>query len=181
MQLAKRDLFGGAITIELPQDNLVDASDLREVPDTQEVFLHADSTVSWVIEILQRVGAQDASDAARFHFDSLAHDNDAEQSEVVGISIPSVSSTPSATPAPIVLTGWQTVAKYNRTVPDKVKIMLALYRLDRQNIDLVLTVNLPHVLADGSVTASDIIDSATSAFEAVANSLNIVDFGLFAS
>jgi hypothetical protein len=46
------------------------ASDLRQVPNTQEVFLSADSGVSFIVEVLQRVDAEDPVEAIKF---SLRH------------------------------------------------------------------------------------------------------------
>lgn len=78
-----RDLFGGAITVLVPPA-LVDASyvycwyiflssinqiygsQLRQVPDTQEVLLYSDSDISLIIEILERVEPDDFPDAAKF-------------------------------------------------------------------------------------------------------------------
>lgn len=120
----------------------------------------------------------------RFHFNSLAHDNDATSSQVVDVK--SLSAQPNAspqaanTPPPTICDGWQEVAKYNRVVPDKVEILLAVYRLQAQNIDIVLSVNLPHILADGTRTPEHIISGVKASFQAVAQSLSILDFGLFA-
>lgn len=41
-------------------------SQLRQVPDTQEVFLYPDSDVSIIAEILERVEPSDFSEAAKF-------------------------------------------------------------------------------------------------------------------
>ena len=122
-------------------------------------------------------------DSTRFHFESLAHDNDAEHSEITAIVPPNANdqdASSSTTPAPVICSGWQRVAKYNRSASDKVEIKLAVYRLPVQKIDLILSVNLPHVLADGTVTPPSVVDAVTAAFESAANSLSIVDFGLFA-
>ena len=40
-------------------------SDLRQVPDTQEVFLSPDSDVSVVVEILERVAPDDPDEVAK--------------------------------------------------------------------------------------------------------------------
>lgn len=40
-------------------------SDLRQVPDTQEVFLSPNSDVSLILEILQRVNEQDGQEAVK--------------------------------------------------------------------------------------------------------------------
>ena len=72
-------LFGGTITAYMPE-GLIDVScvsnlepemyhsplpsDLRQVPDTQEVFLDPQSNVSLILEVLVRVDPHDLKDAA---------------------------------------------------------------------------------------------------------------------
>jgi Ran-interacting Mog1 protein len=51
-----RDLYGGAITAQLPTDFL-DASDLRQVPDHQEVYLSPRTLTSAVLEINQYISS----------------------------------------------------------------------------------------------------------------------------
>ncbi|OAP58932.1 hypothetical protein AYL99_06229 [Fonsecaea erecta] len=45
-----RQLYGGAITVELPVD-LIDSSDIRQIPDHQEVFLSPTTLTSIIFEI----------------------------------------------------------------------------------------------------------------------------------
>ncbi|QRV86218.1 Ran guanine nucleotide release factor [Ceratobasidium sp. AG-Ba] len=168
----------GAITIDLPID-LTDASDLRQVPDTQEVFLANDSGVSVVVEILERVAPDDPNQVAKFHFDSLAHDNEATSSTVEAIS------TPAAQPNPLVLSvlqGTQLVPKFNRTNPDTVKILLAVYRALDKGIDLVLTFNIPIQTekAGSAVTGAESLKEWIDAYETAVSSFKILDYGLFA-
>lgn len=47
---ARRDLYGGALSVSLPH-GLIDTSDLRQVPDHQEVFLSRHSLTSIIFEI----------------------------------------------------------------------------------------------------------------------------------
>ena len=72
------------------------------------------------------------------------------------------------------------VTKFNRTVPDNVIVMLALYRVASKNIDVVFSINIPHKMAqtDSNQEASIAVwkDTFTSAVE----SLQIVDYGVFA-
>jgi len=49
-----RDLFGGAITADLPT-TFADVSDIRQVHDHQEVWLDRDGFTSVAIDILERV------------------------------------------------------------------------------------------------------------------------------
>jgi len=173
----ERELFGGAITATLRSD-LVDASDLRQVPDTQEVFLYPDSSKSLILEVLQRVEPTGSDEAARFHFDSIAHDNEAI-SRTVG-EIRTVSNDRGDNmPSPILLDGTQTVNKFNATVPDQIRIFMALYRIEDKNIDLVLVMNVPVSSLDGGAVNEEGVPASRKEFETAALSLRIVDYGLF--
>lgn len=50
IEYVRQALYGGAITAELPKD-CIDASDLREVPDHQEIFLRSDTLTNIIFEI----------------------------------------------------------------------------------------------------------------------------------
>lgn len=181
-----RDLFGGALTTTLPSD-LIDASDLRQIPDTQEVFLFHDSDVSIIFEILQIVNegdaANDVREAAKFHFNSIAHDNTALESSVDSVSTPfplpsSVDgSATSALPPKLVqpvlyatLEGTQTVSKFNlpASEADLVKVFLAVIRVDlgepssadpsqRRGADITISINFPL----GKASQADLKDVET--------------------
>ncbi|TFK42899.1 hypothetical protein BDQ12DRAFT_758590 [Crucibulum laeve] len=176
--LVQRQLFGGAITADATP-NLIDASDVRQVPDTQEVFMYPDSSISIVVEILQRAEPSHYDDAIRFHFDSLAHDNDAQSAEIDAVSqVPNErgDGTPSAT----ILSGVQSVKKFNRAIPDKVRIFMALYRVDSKRIDVVVTFNVPTKAIDGGAVNAEGLQKANADFDEFVRSFRIVDFGLFA-
>ncbi|KAI0957111.1 hypothetical protein AcW1_005607 [Taiwanofungus camphoratus] len=175
---AMKELFGGAITISLPT-NLIDASDLRQVPDTQEVFLYPDSEISIIVEVLQSVDTNNFQDTARFHFDSLAHDNDAEAKEILEISQAS-NGTGHSTPAPIVLHGTQSIRKFNSALPDEIRVLLAVYRIQGHDTDLVMTMNVPMKTSDSAAVSEAGWKAARDTFAAATQSLRIVDFGLFA-
>ncbi|KAJ7219071.1 hypothetical protein GGX14DRAFT_434458, partial [Mycena pura] len=175
-----RQLFGGAITAVAPA-NLVDASDLRQVPDNQEVLLYPDSSVSIIVEVLERVDAADHDSAARFHFDSLAHDNSADSAVVDAVAvIPNTRND--GTPPAITLSGVQSVAKFNKADRDQVRVLMGLFRVENKRVDLVVTFNIPMQSHDSGAVdergwkATQIYFDA---FDAFVRSLCIVDFGLF--
>ncbi|EIM90400.1 Mog1p/PsbP-like protein [Stereum hirsutum FP-91666 SS1] len=172
-----RELFGGAIAALLPP-TLVDASQLRQVPDTQEVFLYPDSDVSIIVEILERVEPSDFSEAAKFHFDSLAHDNSAQSSAVREIAI-IPNDRGDQTPSPVVLYGTQLVQKFNRADVDDVRILLALYRVEHKGVDVVMTMNIPMRASDNGAVGEEGFTTAKADFDTAVRSLQIADFGLF--
>ncbi|RPD79852.1 Mog1p/PsbP-like protein [Lentinus tigrinus ALCF2SS1-7] len=175
---ATKELFGGSITTTLPT-TLIDASNFRQVPDTQEVFISRDSGVSIIVEVLQSVDATELREAASLHFDALAHDNDAKTKQVNETTdVPNGSD--GTTPDPVVLYGTQTVQKFNSQSADEVRILLALYRVLDRNIDLVMTMNVPMASADGGAVSEEDWNEAKAAFEIAAKSLRILDYGLFA-
>lgn len=52
MILEERGLFGGGITIKVPND-FNDVSKFRQVPDNQEVFVSSTSDETLIIELLE--------------------------------------------------------------------------------------------------------------------------------
>ncbi|SCV66964.1 BQ2448_5610 [Microbotryum intermedium] len=182
------DLFGGAITTTYPS-NLTDASDLRQVPDTQEVYLSNDSDLSLILEVLQLV-EEEGSDRSleagiRYHFASLAYDNDAQSDSIESTSLPSRTTSDPLLQGPITLKGTQTISKFNKPTSqaDEVVIFLALWRIEDKRSDLVLTVNWPKVVYDDEGKAKDQKDGvgkAQKVFEDAVRDLKVVDWGLFA-
>ncbi|EGG11971.1 uncharacterized protein MELLADRAFT_101812 [Melampsora larici-populina 98AG31] len=196
MESKQTDLFGGAIKVELPT-TLIDISQVRQVPDSQEVFilnskdLEKPNDLSIIIEVLQKLSTSSSFDSIRFHFDSLANDNSAQSSKILKTfnlnqtSATSTSSNPSTnhltTPQPILLEGIQSVSKFNRpdSEADQVHIWMALWTLNGignngLGTDLVLTMNLPNV------SQPEVLEQTTKLFQLAAKTLQIVDWNLFA-
>ncbi|WVQ83656.1 hypothetical protein IAT38_005799 [Cryptococcus sp. DSM 104549] len=153
VNLRTRALFGGAVALDLPE-NVIDASDLRQIPDNQEVFLFPHSDTAVVLEILAMVeegsAAGDLWEAAKYHFSSIAHDNASLQSAILTPpptsplpSSPSSfpTSSPLPTPTPVILSGTQKIHKFSHDptgaprpghetdVADDVWIGVALWRV----------------------------------------------------
>lgn len=117
--------------------------------------------------------------AFRFHFDSLAHDNSATDTRVENIElIP--NDRGDRTPAVIVLSGAQLIQKFNRTSVDEVYILMAIYRVEEKNTDVVVTFNIPVVAEDGGGVGAQGVNHARQQFEQFSRSLKIVNFELFA-
>lgn len=121
----------------------------------------------------------------RFHFDSVAHDNEALSSAIEDVhTIPNNRGGGDRTPSAIVLCGQQAVQKFNSTAVDDVRIFLALYRVEEKGVDLVLTLNFPMTVGQGggggTRRTEEQYADAKRDFYSIATSLRIVDFGLFA-
>ncbi|CAD6906010.1 unnamed protein product [Tilletia controversa] len=178
---SSRPLFGGSIVADLPA-SWKDVSDFRQVPDNQEVFVSPDTDpngeASLIVEVLQKVDQTELEAAVRFHFDSIAHDNDAEESHVVR------TWSLDGKPQPMMLSGTQMVKKFGKDseASKRVEIWVALWRIEGKNVDLVMSVNAS---GSGSEAGDGEGQSGREGevariFERAASSLSIVDHGLFA-
>ncbi|KAJ2930054.1 hypothetical protein H1R20_g7020, partial [Candolleomyces eurysporus] len=148
---------------------------------TQEVFVYPRSNASVIVEILQKVEPTKHDEIVRFHFDSLAHDNDARSSTVTEVTVvPNDRGGNDKTPSAIVLKGEQLVPKFNKRTPDRVKILMAVFRVQDKNIDVVVTFNIPVEAVDGGALAAEDAAKVESDFGALVKSFRIVDFSLFA-
>ena len=52
------DLYGGALRVKLP-NTFTNASEMRQIPDHQEVFVDTRTDSSWIVEILEQAESSD--------------------------------------------------------------------------------------------------------------------------
>lgn len=146
----KRGLFGGAIEANLGADYL-DVSDVRQVPDHQEVFIHKDNEVSIIVELLQYENdLEDSLAAVRHYYNDLVEVNEATENKVLSEAVltaeeaflPNLSKD---TPKMAII-GKQTVGKYS-TRPgmqlDHIYVVFVLVRLVNVSTDLFISMNIP--------------------------------------
>lgn len=110
----------------------------------------------------------------------MAHDNDAVEHKIIETSRLSGESSGNHTPLPIVLSGTQLVRKFNHAQPDELRILLAVYRLQDKDVDLVMSINIPLKTSNGAIVSDGQFAAAQEIFSVAARSLRIVDHGLFA-
>lgn len=127
-------LYGGALRTVLPP-GFIDASSLREVPDTQEVFVNArkdgdqygdglgiDESIT--VDLLERVDASSDAQALKVHVEEIFELNGSKQCEIGPIEV---------------VDGSQTCIAYD----SEIVLCVGLIRLGQHETDVVLTVNVP--------------------------------------
>jgi hypothetical protein len=181
-----RELFGGAVTANVPRD-FIDASQFRPVPDTQEVFIDDASGATVIVELLERVDHVPDAEAAAFHFEEVARQNRASASVVVVANEP--GRHPETGDFVQELLGRQKIAKFAEgdESANDVAVFLGLRRLPApHNTDVLVTVSYAF---DVAPTSSDARvqrqrplspEEVRQLGESVFQSLKIVDYGLFA-
>jgi len=151
--MIEQELFGGNMKMLLPS-GAQDVSDLRQVPDNQEVFVHSTTDQSIMIELLTRVQETDEQ-AIRTHFDDLASSNDAigpDDSKILSVESIATNrlSLVQCTSAHYVV-GEQMVSKFNETARNVITVHMALLRLSQHDTDVIVTFNDPlHISAQSS-------------------------------
>uniref|UniRef100_A0A672JI03 RAN guanine nucleotide release factor n=1 Tax=Salarias fasciatus TaxID=181472 RepID=A0A672JI03_SALFA len=152
-----RPLFGGALSAVLPH-SATDVSELREIPDNQEVFANAHTDQSMIVELVEYQKEVADHEAARYHFEDIAASNKAleqgtsEVSSVVALQKQDLllSECSSAW----MLTGTQRVSKFNEEARNEVALHLGLFRLPQFSTDILVSFNDPQDINPKSSSAS---------------------------
>ncbi|XP_018581720.1 ran guanine nucleotide release factor isoform X2 [Scleropages formosus] len=182
-----RPLFGGALSAVVPP-GACDVSELREIPDNQEVFAHSNTDQSLIVELLEYQGHVEDGAAARYHFEDVAQSN-----EVAG---PRAAQVNAVTPLPReqlamrecssawMLSGTQLVSKFNEQAKNTLDVYLGLFRLPQFSTDILVTFNDP--VSISALSSSAIVSTAETTppwtvqdFQQLLQSLKILDAGVF--
>ncbi|XP_051233962.1 ran guanine nucleotide release factor [Dicentrarchus labrax] len=150
-------LFGGALSAVLPH-SATDISELREIPDNQEVFAHAHTDQSLIVELVEYQGQVADQDAARYHFEDIAGSNKALEPgafEVTSVvPLPKSELCLADCSSAWMLTGTQCVSKFNEEARNTVTLHLGLFRLPQFSTDVLITFNDPQSISPDSSSAA---------------------------
>lgn len=184
MSLKANDLLGGALSVLLPS-NAKDISDLRQIPDNQEVFAHPVTDQSIIIEILEYVDKDD-EEAIRTHFSDLASDNDVQSGDAIIAQtekIPDTDLKMTQCDNAYYILGQQNVSKFNEAAKNTVDMHIGLFRISKFTTDILVTFNNPSNINPESSSHKPVPVSADpwtlQDFRQILTSLAIVDEGIF--
>lgn len=150
-------LFGGALSALLPH-SATDISELREIPDNQEVFAHAHTDQSLIVELVEYQAQVADQDAARYHFEDIAGSNKALEPGAFQVTsvvpLPKSELALSACSSAWMLSGTQCVSKFNEEARNTVSLHLGLFRLPQFSTDVLVTFNDPQSISPDSSSAA---------------------------
>ncbi|XP_004857548.1 ran guanine nucleotide release factor isoform X1 [Heterocephalus glaber] len=137
-------LFGGAFSAIFPR-GAIDVSDLRPVPDNQEVFCHPRTDQSLIVELLELQAHVQGEAAARYHFEDVGRVQGSRVLQVESVQPLNLENLAlrGCCQEAWVLSGKQQVAKENQQVAKDVTLHQALLRVPRYQTDLLVTFNQP--------------------------------------
>ncbi|XP_067325871.1 ran guanine nucleotide release factor [Anolis sagrei] len=179
-------LFGGAFSACLPPGS-IDVSEMRQVPDNQEVFVHPSTDQSIIIELLEYQAGVPDENAARYHFEDLADSSSTTEILNQEQFLPQLLALEGCSSA-WQLTARQLVAKFNEEAKNEVTLHLALLRLPQYGTDLLLTFNDPtriHPLSSSAAQGTEVPPPFSQApwtvehFHTFVRSLRLHDPGIF--
>ena len=189
-----RELYGGAIRASIPKPFL-DVSDVRPIPDHQEMFSEVETDRSVIIELMSSPDNFPVETMAAQHWAELANVNDAAQ---VTLDTPTTSLSSADLPGFSQMkdiewtaswcAGKQVVSKYKNedNAANTVMLYLACLRLPKYETDLLVSLNDPVYIHQDSSSAGVIDPNAFAAkgdglelFRAIVSSIQVVDFSLF--
>lgn len=163
-----KPLYGGAVQLRLPS-GMIDASDLREIPDHQEVFISplGDDSCA-IVEIVDYQEDIGDAEAAQFYFGDLASQNEAsdgagdsviESVEALTaaqapclLSTPALASPPSSGIKAFLVRGKQRIAKFKESQAAKndVFISMLVLRLPSVSSDVLISISCPTAISTSS-------------------------------
>ncbi|KAF2144675.1 uncharacterized protein K452DRAFT_223072 [Aplosporella prunicola CBS 121167] len=180
-------LYGGALTAELPA-GFGDVSDIRQVPDNQEVYLDANGFASIIFDItecLDQSQAGNDEEALKFHFHDIAGDTtDATNFWQSGTA--TFTKMPTFPAYTLIATQHPTTAS-RRPQPDFTAILLILLRLEQKKTDIVITINVPHVPGEypkdevdfAAAKQGPLMDHAAAMRQQILETFEVKDWNLF--
>mmetsp|Transcript_30435 Transcript_30435/g.45907 ORF Transcript_30435/g.45907 Transcript_30435/m.45907 type:complete len:197 (+) Transcript_30435:76-666(+) len=179
----KVELYGGAIVAELPE-SFADASEFRQVPDHQEVWVDTASDASFIVEILERKADVQDVDAVRYFLTDLAAANQAKDPQILasragtlGQDLPHFSQ---GEVIALVGVGEQQVSKFGESCANTVQVHICVLRLPAQETDILVMLNSPvSIDAQSSSGSVPTLDNAEGVFAKILQSLAIQDWELF--
>ncbi|KAL8873799.1 MAG: hypothetical protein Q9174_000785 [Haloplaca sp. 1 TL-2023] len=187
------ELYGGAIAVNLPA-GYGDVSNIREVPDHQEIYLDSNGFSSIVIELAERVSDPSTDQAAlRYHFEDIVDEQDTSKiwrTDVAQLSkfspsTPCYTLLATTTPPPV-----QTGQAARPLTPDFTTVLLTLVRLVEKSTDLMVTINIPQIPGHQEPSPGkqvnfeegqygSLVDEGMRIMEEVRKSLEVKDWSLF--
>ncbi|KAK4203587.1 hypothetical protein QBC40DRAFT_346190 [Triangularia verruculosa] len=190
-------LFGGALTVDLPS-NFADVSKLRQVPDNQEVYIDKDGFTSIIVDIIERVHttADDSLErdakALTTHLEELVGVEDAAETvQVWNTTETQISHLSEDIPAYTLIatqTHKQREGERERQgAPDFTALILTLIRLEKEQTDILVTINVPHIKGEYDEEEIDLamgkqgelIGDAVEYASRIWESFDVKDWGLF--
>mmetsp|Transcript_46512 Transcript_46512/g.108419 ORF Transcript_46512/g.108419 Transcript_46512/m.108419 type:complete len:186 (-) Transcript_46512:207-764(-) len=164
-------LYGGAIRAQLPK-TFLDGSELRQVPDNQELWLDAASDLSVIIEILEYESKADEADPLPFFLKDLVESDEAALVETWATTAVTPAEGVPASSLCYQGGGVQRASKFNETTTHEVHVHLGLIRLKDVESDILIQYLDPIAATSGEGRGREVVSQ-------ILDTLTIKEMSLF--
>ncbi|KAL1898648.1 hypothetical protein Cpir12675_001852 [Ceratocystis pirilliformis] len=181
-------LYGGAIVVDLPQ-LYIDVSNIRTVPDHQEVFIDSNGLTSIVFEINERIGGPGSNpdidgEALEQHLMDLVGEDNKGNVQVWNKKATSFNHLNS-----LIATDTPPQNDHSIKGPVFTGLIMILLRLENKGTDILITINVPHVKGEYDEFQIDLqagkqgskIKQAIQFADQIRETFDIKDYALFGS
>jgi hypothetical protein len=189
-------LFGGALECDLPT-KFADVSQIRQVPDNQEVWIDQNGFTSIIFDITERIdargeGLERDGRALTIHLEDLVGD-DTDSVKVWNTTETQFSHLGEDTPAYTLIATQTPRAPSDHddprqnSAPDFTALILTLLRFEKQKTDVLITINVPHIKGEYDEDEVDLalgkqgelIGDAVEYAARIWETFKVKDWGLF--
>jgi hypothetical protein len=181
-------------------------SNIREIPDHQEVYLDTQGYTNVIVEVLERVGADKAptdEDAIKYHLHDIVS-TETDKTKFWGGGTVHLVKLPYVLTHQPIRQSWQTSsdipactlfssqhvdrnAPGRETKEDFTGTLLILARLEKQKTDILIVVNVPHIPGEYKKDDIDLpaqklgqlIEDGVKIQQRILETFEIKDYGLF--
>ncbi|GMM32938.1 Ran GTPase-binding protein [Saccharomycopsis crataegensis] len=171
MAFQAQKLYGGAVATSIPT-GLLDASQVRQIPDTQEVFVNMNNPSlspedSLIFDLLEMVEASDDAGAVKMHLDEISQLNglvgDAAwkllESQDISSKLRHFTKSTSSSTKGYVAVAAAPAQKWGKDKAEWVVLILGLIRHIEKDVDILISVNLPSLSVESCEELRDIESS----------------------
>ncbi|CAN3353080.1 hypothetical protein DICA3_E03774 [Diutina catenulata] len=167
-------LYGGAIELSVPSE-AVDASQFREVPDTQEVYILPSSSGklwdrSLIVDLLEMVTGDSYDEIIATHICDITEEN-VKNRQLEDVAVPEIGT---ARVSYIHFSNERRDAS-EQGAPQGFVTMLGLITLDKVTTDVLITLNIPYDGGDPQAT----VEANLAEFTRVVESFSVREWSLF--
>eukprot|EP00727_Mastigamoeba_balamuthi_P007901 m51a1_g3731 hypothetical protein (173) ;mRNA; r:27781-28497 len=165
-------------------EKFADVSDVREVPDNQEVFADIDTDQCIIVELLESDASVPDAGAASHYLEELAAHAGASSTVVTQ---PAVAVTAPMLPQEsrvYAIMAMQAIAKFKEAAENQVEVRMFVARVARANVDVLVTLSTPRMINPSSSSAASsarLEDSnvAGEMFSRALQTIEVLDWSLF--
>jgi hypothetical protein len=178
MEFRHTDLFGGAISADLPA-TYIDASHIREIPDNQEVYLDKDGLTNIIVEIMNTAPGPNMEKVVEYHFHDLLEDEEPTILDNTSVSAPNIPDAPVQMLTAVIApkSDLEGSSRLNNTFITMIDIRLVL-----KATDMLVQINMPMSKRpdEDAAKTAEMQQIAQEISSRILQSIRINDWALFA-